>query len=116
MLKPNLTNDDSENDHMPHLVTVYNRAKPSDLIPKTLRQAWNFYRLAFKKSRLQIQSPHFNHLDEAEEGVNFVSLLDWNATDDLCVHYNDAIPALKKSLLALPRLSLGPNTLTEKTW
>lgn len=111
MLKPNLTNDDSENDHMPHLVTVYNRAQPSDLIPKTLKQAWSFYSLAFKKSRLQINSPHFNDSD-----INFVALLDWDATDDLCVHYNDAIPALKKSLLALPRLSFGPSSLTEKTW
>lgn len=122
MLKPNLAVDDSSADHMPHLVTVYNRAQPSDLVPEMLRQTYAFYRLSFQKSRLHISNEAFTKNGptcwaSTEPGtVNFVPLLDWNASDDQWLAYNEAIPALKRALLALPRLSFGPAGLNEKSW
>lgn len=116
MLKPNLANDDSVVDHMPHLVTIYNRAQPSDLVPEMLKQTYKFYKMAFKKSRLQISSDRFGSQQNCGEGVNFVSLLDWEAADEQWTSYEEAIPVLKKKLLGLSRHTFGPTGLTEKSW
>nr|CAG4646614.1 EOG090X0EPT [Macrothrix elegans] len=119
MLKPNLAGDDSVVDHMPHLVVLYNRAQPSDLVPEMLKQTYKFYRLAFQKSRLLITSEAFakyQNGDRNEQAVNFMPLLEWDATDDQWLNYREAIPSLKKTLLALPRHSFGPTSLNEKTW
>nr|CAG4637395.1 EOG090X0EPT [Ceriodaphnia reticulata] len=116
MLKPNLANDDSVVDHMPHLVTIYNRAQPSDLVPEMLKQTCKFYKMAFKKSRLQISSEQFGSQRKNEEDVNFVTLLDWTAAGDQWTSYEEAIPSLKKKLLSLPRQTFGPTGLTEKSW
>ena len=114
MLKPNLASDDSVVDHMPHLVTIYNRAQPSDLVPEMLKQTYKFYQMAFKKSRLQISSEQFD--GQREEKVNFVSLLEWTAVNDQWTSYEEAITSLKKKLLCLPRQNFGPTGLTEKSW
>nr|CAG4649730.1 EOG090X0EPT [Scapholeberis mucronata] len=74
MLKPNLANEDSVIDHMPHLVTVYNRAQQSDLVPDMLKQTCKFYKMAFKKSRFQITSDQFLESIHPNEDVNFVFL------------------------------------------
>lgn len=116
MLKPNLANDDSVADHMPHLVTIYNRAQPSDLVPEMLKQTHKFYKMAFKKSRLQITNEQFGDLQETDDEANFVSLLDWTVANDQWTTYEETIPSLKAKLLALPRHSFGPAGLTEKSW
>lgn len=116
MLKPNLANDDSVVDHMPHLVTIYNRAQPSDLVPEMLKQTYKFYKMAFKKSRLQISSDQFGS-QELEKNVNFEPLLEWKAAvDEQWMSYEEAIPLLKTKLLGLPRHTFGPSSLTEKSW
>ncbi|XP_032794696.2 protein SMG9 [Daphnia magna] len=116
MLKPNLANDDTVADHMPHLVTIYNRAQPSDLVPEMLKQTHKFYKMAFKKSRLQISSEQFGDLQKTDDEANFVSLVDWTAANDQWTSYEETIPSLKAKLLALPRHSFGPTGLTEKSW
>ncbi|XP_046453307.1 protein SMG9-like [Daphnia pulex] len=116
MLKPNLASEDSVVDHMPHLVTIYNRAQPSDLVPEMLKQTHKFYKMAFKKSRLQISSEQFSDSFKTDDGANFVSLLDWTSANDQWTSYEETIPQLKAKLLALPRHSFGPAGLTEKSW
>lgn len=116
MLKPNLANDDSVVDHMPHLVTIYNRAQPSDLVPEMLKQTYKFYKMAFKKSRLIISSEQFGGKKKNDEDVNFVSLPELTATGEQWTSYEEAIPSLKKKLLSLPRQTFGPTGLTEKSW
>lgn len=117
MLKPNLASDDSIVDHMPHLVTIYNRAQPSDLVPEMLKQARKFYTMAFKKSRLQISSDQFtDRQTSTTDGVNFISLPEWTVIDDQSASYEEIIPTLKKKLLSLPRHIFGPTVITEKSW
>nr|CAG4642086.1 EOG090X0EPT [Eurycercus lamellatus] len=98
MLKPNLAADESLLDNMPHLVVVYNRARPADLAPEILQKTLKFHQLAFKKSRLQITSSGI-----FKDNVNFIALLELS------------LPA---ALLALPRKSfnMGPTILSEKSW
>jgi len=120
MLKPNLSSDDSSLDHMPHLVTLYNRGQPSDLVPQMLEQTRKFYRSAFEKSRLHISndliSNNHRFANLMKGGVNFVPLLDWKETDEHWANYTEVIPQLKKVLLSLPRYNFGPSGLTEKSW
>ena len=120
MLKPNLAVDDSSLDHMPHLVTVYNRGHPSDLVPEMMEQTLQFYQSAFKKSRLQISSGLINgnhrFIKHLKNGVNFVPLLNWNETDEHWANYKQGIPLLKKVLRSLPRYVFGPAGQTEKSW
>lgn len=116
MLKPNLANEDSVIDHMPHLVTVYNRAQPSDLVPQMLKQTYKFYKMAFKKSRLQIASDQFRGHIHIDEDVNFVALHDLKNKSNTTANYDEQIPSLKQKLLCLPRHSFGPTVLTEKSW
>jgi len=120
MLKPNLASDDSSLDHMPHLVTLYNRGQPSDLVPQMLEQTRTFYQLAFEKSRLHTSNSLVNNSHRfanfMKGGVNFVPLLDWKETDDHWANYTEVIPQLKKVLLSLPRFTFGPSGLTEKSW
>lgn len=117
MLKPNLASDDSVVDHMPHLVTIYNRAQPSDLVPEMLKQTYKFYKMAFKKSRLQISSDQFSGQELDDMNVNFEPLLEWKAAvDEQWTCYEEAIPLLKTKLLSLPRHTFGPSGLTEKSW
>ena len=105
MLKPNLAADESQHqlDCLPHLVTVYNRARPSDLSPEMLRKADKFHRLAFQKSRLlQPNIP-----------TSIVTLEEWPSAD-----YKDSVCELKRTILTLPRrpFSTGSVVLTEKSW
>nr|CAG4650528.1 EOG090X0EPT [Sida crystallina] len=133
MLKPNMSTDESGGDHMPHLITLYNRGQPTDLVPEMMDKTLQFYRRAFAKSRLQIASrlvsnpagnrslgaQHTSHLAAFalhHDDINFVPLLDWSLQDEGGVSYDQIIPPLKRALLALPRTTFGPPALTEKTW
>jgi len=137
MLKPNLSSDDTSVDHMPHLIMLYNRGQPSDLVPEIMEKTLKFHRHAFAKSRLQIssrlvtsryqqqqqQQQHKQHgsltASANHHDINFVPLLDWSLScNGSCVWtpYDQTIPYLKRALLSLPRNSIGPPALTEKTW
>nr|CAG4645159.1 EOG090X0EPT [Leptodora kindtii] len=86
MLKPNMSSDESSHDHMPHLVILYNRAQPSDLIPDMLGKAYKFHKQAFSKSRLGISSSLTKGhplLATHDHDINYVPLLDFVVTDSL---------------------------------
>ncbi len=111
MLKPNLAADDAQLDVLPHLVTIYNRARPTDLAPKILEKALKFHRLSFQKSRLGITSTGTFFMD----GINFSALPDWDSKGS---EYEKLIPQLKRAVLALPRrpFNMGTTILSEKSW
>ena len=95
----------------------------------------HFYRLAFKKSRLQtgISSGHHqseeksNTKNSSSSDVHFTPLADWNSSvgephendGDQWISYTEAIPRLKRTILALPRhvlFSSSSGGQTEKSW
>lgn len=114
-----MSSDESSHDHMPHLVILYNRAQPSDLIPDMLGKAYKFHKQAFSKSRLGISSSLTKGhplLATHDHDINYVPLLDFVVTDSLWSSYHHVIPALKRALLSLPRNAIIPAGLSEKSW
>lgn len=124
MLKPNLVADDPQQpDILPHLVTIYNRARPADLVPEVLRAGLRFHKLAFQKSRLQTHSSAVGAgLKIFPDEVNFTVLPNWRTSSrpDAVVNgdYEKAVLQLKRALLALPRrpFNMGTTVLSEKSW
>jgi len=99
-----------------------------------LKETNHFYRLAFKKSRLQTGSSGHHSAEEKSNNsgggdVHFTPLADWNCSvggngtslidGDQWVSYSEAIPRLKRTILALPRhvlFSSASGGQTEKSW
>nr|CAG4645851.1 EOG090X0EPT [Lynceus sp. MCZ IZ 141354] len=106
MLKPNLSVDESTVDHLPNLVFIHQGKQ--HMSTKSMNE---FYHRCFQTSRLRYKSKLNQFVGKPADGQTNLVIL-----PDDSFAFKQIIDQLRCGLLALPKLTLNPLALSEKTW